>query len=751
MRYFSTFSLSPAAFRLSTIAYVCAITCATTCVGAQAQSTATAQPVASLKEVVVSGNRSERNSEDVPATIDLVTSEQLEKRQINNIRALANETPNVSVRRTPNRASITSANGKEGNAGFNVRGLEGNRVLLLVDGVRAPRNYSFGATSRDNFDFGLVNRVEIVKGPSSALYGSDGIGGLVQFFTKSPSDFLTGDKTIGGQGSVGFSGEDRGLQLGATVAGKPSEAVQWLLSANVSRAKELGNRGDNGVSTTDRTQPNPQKDSNTAILGKLVLRPTSAQKHTFTAELVDKKSDFNDLLSLRSKPPLAATSVLSAKAETDNERQRFTWQGQFKVSTAMADELKASLSYQNFTSREFFANDRNTAADQVRITDDKETTLQANVQGEKLLRGSSVSHKLVYGFDYAGITASNLQTGVTPPVGETFPLKRFPKTKETTTALYLQDELIDAGASNESGGAWSITPAIRFDRYQINAEQAGFGGVAGSQSGSAVSPKLAGMFQINPQWNVYGQWAKGFRAPSADQLNRFFENAVSFYKTIPNPNLKPEKSSNFELGTKARFDQFKIDASIFTGRYSDFILDNQQVGGAGTPGNPIIFQAINIRNATISGFEVKGDYSAGKLGIGRLSFPFAYGQTKGTDKGTGKPLNSVQPEKLNVGVKYDTAAWDLRLDVTRRAAKSAGDADLSGLATQFLAPASTTLDVSGQWRISKDLRLNLAVANLTNKKYWRWSDVQGLASTSPAVDAYTQPGRSLNASLVASF
>ena len=303
MRYFSTFSLVPAAFRLSTIAYVCAVTCAITCSGAQAQTTAITQPATSLKEVVVSGSRSERNSEDVPATIDLINSEQLEKRQINNIRALANETPNVSVRRTPNRASITSANGKEGNAGFNVRGLEGNRVLLLVDGVRAPRNYSFGATSRDNFDFGLVNRVEIVKGPSSALYGSDGIGGLVQFFTKSPSDFLAGDKTIGGQGSVGFSGEDRGLQLGATVAGKPSEAVQWLLSANVSRAKELGNRGDNGVSNTDRTQPNPQKDSNTAVLSKVVLRPNSEQKHTFTAELVEKKSDFYDLLSLRSKPP----------------------------------------------------------------------------------------------------------------------------------------------------------------------------------------------------------------------------------------------------------------------------------------------------------------------------------------------------------------------------------------------------------------------------------------------------------------
>ena len=179
MKYFSLFSSWPGTFRLNTIAYVCALACTGVQAQDQAQSTVSPLPAASLKELVVSGSRSEQNSQDVPASIDLINSEQLEKRQINNIRALANETPNVTVRRQPNRASINSTNGKEGNAGFSVRGLEGNRVLILVDGVRAPRSYSFGASSRNNFDFGLVNRVEIVKGPSSALYGSDGIAGLV--------------------------------------------------------------------------------------------------------------------------------------------------------------------------------------------------------------------------------------------------------------------------------------------------------------------------------------------------------------------------------------------------------------------------------------------------------------------------------------------------------------------------------------------------------------------------------------------
>ena len=93
------------------------------------------------------------------------------------------------------------------------------------------------------------------------------------------------------------------------------------------------------------------------------------------------------------------------------------------------------------------------------------------------------------------------------------------------------------------------------------------------------------------------------------------------------------------------------------------------------------------------------------------------------------------------------------MDVVHYAAKKRDDVDTTELTTgqQFLPPAATTLDLSAQWRIRKDLRLSMAVVNVTDKKYWRWSDVRGLASNSPVIDAYTQPGRTFNATLVADF
>lgn len=95
------------------------------------------------------------------------------------------------------------------------------------------------------------------------------------------------------------------------------------------------------------------------------------------------------------------------------------------------------------------------------------------------------------------------------------------------------------------------------------------------------------------------------------------------------------------------------------------------------------------------------------------------------------------------------------------AAKSGSDIDNADVinatrpanpaARQFATPSATTLDLEGQWHIRKDLRLNAAIVNLTDRKYWMWADVRGLASTSALLDAYTQPGRHLNVSLVLDF
>ncbi len=714
-------------------------------VGASAQEGAR---VAALKEVVVSGSRTEQNKDDLPATVELIDRQQIESEQIDDIRDVARDLPNVSVKRAPARFGLAAGNtGRDGNAGFNIRGLDGNRVLLLTDGIRTPRSYVFSANAfgRDYFDIGLVERIELIKGPASALYGSDGLAGLVNFITRTPESYLRDGKTFGGSASIGYSGDDKGWHNGLTLAGKPSETVQWLLSATANRAHELKNMGENYARNVDRTAPNPERDKGQSLLGKVIVTPDADQKHTFTFEHLDKTQRY-DLLSGIAKPPYASASVIGLDAKTDLQRDRFTWDGRFRIDAAIADNLQGVVSYQKAKSREYIFENRYTADDRIRDVTYDEATWQLGLQAGKTVRmGADWAQHINYGIDYTRTDVENLQTGLVPPAGETYPLKRFPDTRETTSAFYIQDEFMH--------DRWSITPGVRFDRFSIDAKQDGFNAQAVSLSGSAVSPKLGVLFRATPEWSVYGNYASGFKAPNAFQVNNFFENVIQGYKTIPNPNLKPEKSQNFEVGVRGRTGIFRFDAAAFTGDYRDLIENDRQVGGVfGSRANPATFQSVNIGRARISGFEFKGELDWTTDGQG-FSAPFAYGETKGRDRTNNRPLNSVDPQKASAGVRYAAPTWSLRVDWVYHAAKKRSDVDgvevTGGL--QFLTPSALTVDVGAQWRIRKDLRLNMAIVNLTDKKYWMWSDVRGVTSTSAIRDAYTQPGRHFNVSLVADF
>ena len=113
--------------------------------------------------------------------------------------------------------------------------------------------------------------------------------------------------------------------------------------------------------------------------------------------------------------------------------------------------------------------------------------------------------------------------------------------------------------------------------------------------------------------------------------------------------------------------------------------------------------------------------------------------------------------QIALGLRYDTAPWSVYADLRHYAAKKDKDIDLVSIGnnkagtTQFATPSATTLDLGAQWRITKAVRVNLALNNLTNRKYWLWPDVYGQPAASTTIDAYTQPGRNARVSLVADF
>ena len=146
-----------------------------------------AEEVADLEQAVpvapitVVGTRTQRRVDDVPASVSVITADTIENNLVTDIKDLIRFEPGVSVPTSPARFSAAlSGAGRDGNSGFTIRGMGGNRVLIIQDGVRVPDGFAFGAQSvgRGGYnDLDLIKSVEILRGPASALYGSDGIAG----------------------------------------------------------------------------------------------------------------------------------------------------------------------------------------------------------------------------------------------------------------------------------------------------------------------------------------------------------------------------------------------------------------------------------------------------------------------------------------------------------------------------------------------------------------------------------------------
>ncbi|WP_382152841.1 TonB-dependent hemoglobin/transferrin/lactoferrin family receptor [Hydrogenophaga sp. ANAO-22] len=709
------------------------------------QATQVAQ-ASTLREVVVSGSRSERAIEDVPASIDVITGEDLDPARVQDIRDLVREVPNMSVRRAPQRfGGVTGSTGRDGNAGFNLRGLEGNRVLLTVDGIRVPRELSsgvFGSASfgRDYYDLGLISRVEIVRGANSALYGSDGLAGMVAMFTTEPKDLLQPGKTFGGRVGLKADSEDDSRGVGVTLVGAPNDTLQWLGSVQVGRSGELDNQGTNESLNSTRTAPNPQKDKNVSLLGKVVLTPGAGQRHTVTLEHVDKSGEVE---AYTARATSMGVTTQDVDGTTDMERTRLSWDGRFKVNSAWADELRATVGYQQAESQEV-STERRSAAPTYRVRDVSytEKLWQGVLQAEKARSlGADWGQKLVYGMDVSVAKMDNIVTGVGAPAYESYPLKRFPPTSETNTALFVQSEF--------ASERWSIIPALRYDRFDLKAKGSPLYPLQpASLSDSALSPKLGAIFRPGAELNLFANLAAGFKAPSALQLNNYFQNTLASYRTIPNPNLKPESSRTLELGARDKVGPVQWEAAVFTGRYKDFIEELVVVGGqAGNPLNPLTYQAVNRGQVRLSGFELKGKFALGPATDLRL----AYGQTKDKDTRLGAPLNTVNPARLLLGVDQRVGDWKLGAVVAHTMKKSTSDINYANLANQFAPPSSTTLDLRASWQVSKATRLSAAIHNVTDRKYWEWTNVVGVAANSPVLDAYTAPGRSFSVALVTDF
>lgn len=714
---------------------------------------ATAQTtVAALPQITISATRQARSTEDVPATVSVITAEDIEQKRIEDIRDLVAEEPAITVRRQPARFSAAASGiGRDGNASFNIRGIDGNRVLIQIDGIRLPNAFSFGATNTGRggyLDMSAIGRAEILRGPASALYGSDGLAGAVSFYTRSPRELLNIFKSDTYAAiSASYGQEDKAAVATISAAARLGDH-EALVIASTRRANALKNFGTLGGTGTTRTLPNPQDLQGGNVLAKWVTQVSPDNHITATAEVLQQKINTNVLTAVVGASQYSPVGVLDMRAFDDIKRNRFTLQQELlRLNLDFADSVQWGGYAQDASNRQLSFEARTNGTTRIRDQRYAERVQGLSVQASKAFFGN-ISQKWTYGLDASSSTYVGNSDGTLPPAGETFPTKRFPDTDYNLLGVFAQNEI---GFNDDTV---LVVPALRYDRYRLNPEASALfpNGIPAASSGSAVTPKLGIVWKFATEFSLYANAAQGFRAPTPDQVNQGFANLINHYKSIANPNLQPEKNTSAEIGLRKTRGALGFEVSAFTGRYKNFI-EQIQVQGDFTAANPRIFQFVNLTNVRLKGVEAKVAY-AFESGI-RLHGGFA--QVRGTQTLDGErvPVNSVNPPRLLAGIGYKSRDGALAVDLNANhyAAKKAKDISnaLTPPAQPFLPAAATMVDLNAYWRINKHFSGSAGITNLTNKKVWLWSDVIGRAANAIDHDAYTQAPRSISVALKAEF
>ncbi|MHA6847472.1 TonB-dependent hemoglobin/transferrin/lactoferrin family receptor [Ralstonia syzygii] len=709
-----------------------------------------------LDPVIVTATRSRTALSRTPASISVVTDTDLEEQQADNIKEALRYEPGVTVRRSAFRptsaASSGSTGGFGGNQGINIRGLDGNRILLMEDGIRLPAAFAYGplnAGRGDYADMALLRSIEILRGPASSLYGSDGLTGAVNFITKDPQDLLDvfGKASYFGLRSS-YDSTDR--SFGTTVStALGGEQFQGMLIADGRRGHEVDNQGSNGSVGAARTTPNPQDTYNTSLLGKLVFKATASDTFKLTGESVRQRIN-SDALS-------AVTSTLRGLRSADTlENQRVSLDYDYADADNRWFQSAHTLIYFRRAEIEQAQDETNATSQRSRDNHYRDRTFGLSSQLESHFQAGTLSHKLVYGVDASFSRIDSDRSGTGPAASDNFVNKVFPDTEYALLGAFVQDEI--------RRGSLSIIPALRYDTYRLKPRNPNDPLYTGAQAGSsdgALSPKLALMYAFAPAATAYVQYARGFRTPTPDQVNNSFTSTAGsrvYYRSIGNPDLKAETSDTVEVGLRGKLDTTQgpmaYSVAAFAGRYRNFI-DQVTIGGSITsPTNPLTYQYVNVSHAFIRGVEARGEW---RLPVGvKLRAAAAY--TRGTAEdanGASTPLNSINPVQAVFGVRYEPGErWFAQTDMTWQMAKSPSTIrpPSAGTTADFATPSSFVVDVSGGYRLNKHASLYLAVRNLFDRKVWNWSDVAGLGLANSTIrDAYTAPGRTFAASVKIEF
>lgn len=695
---------------------------------------------AEVEEIVIVAARHAQPVADVTASVLVVHREQLAQHLVRDFADVAGELPGVSVGGGDSRFSAD---------GPRIRGLGGNRIVIEADGAPLPAGFSVGAFSAAGRDYlapGTLSRIEVLKGPASSLHGSDALGGVIALTSLSPADAVAGG---GRPWSIDFDADYHAADAGSARAlrGAWSDGSTGALLHVGRRTAGAIDHAATGVDD-DRDL---QRDS---VLAKVTQVWPSGTRAELVFERFDEAVDAN-LHSLLGYGRRFVTTT-SLRGDDSRRGQRLVAGLDLAVPTLDEATLRAYRVDADVDQLSFETRAGNSPSRIERRFRYAHEQRGGQLDLRKSLQVAGRDHLLGIGVDvaFADVVSRRdgaqtvLATGVRSNVllGERFPVRDFPLTKTRSLGVYAFDEV-------ELSQSLVLIPGLRFDRFVVDARNDAIYAEDNPRATPVdvdvehASPRLALRLRVNEAWTLHAQYATGFRAPPHDDVNIGLDLPLLGVRAIPNPDLRPERMRSLELGAhfSSPLPGLGGSLSVFAARSRDFIESRVNLGPdtAGT----LVFQSRNLRRARIEGIEfaARQEFAALSDALAGWSLAATLVATRGEDRATGAPINTIDPPEARLRLAYHGFAERLRVALTAIGVRSP-NLDEQRLRL-FTAPGFARIDADATFDVTRYLTVRARIENLADRTYWRHARIGERPPDDPMLPALSAPGRTLAVAL----
>ncbi|MDX5321239.1 MAG: TonB-dependent receptor [Bacteroidota bacterium] len=684
-----------------------------------------------LGEAVVSASRFEEKSEDVAQAVQVISNKALK---------FMNQPTTADV--LQNSGGILVQKSQLGGGSPIIRGFEANKVLIVVDGVRLNNAIFRGGHLQNviTLDNAILDRVEIVYGPGSVVYGSDALGGVMHFYTMSPAMPNTEKVKVKAHAFTRFasaSNEKTG-HADFSIANNKWGSLSSFTFSQFGDLMQGNNRnpfyGDwgkrsfyvnriNGVdSMLTNKNPNLQVGSGYQqidLLQKFVFRPNASQKHTLNFQY-STSSDvprYDRLTQVRNGKARYAEWYYGPQ-----QRLMLAYLGEWKNKTLLYDQMQMNIAFQDVEES------RNTRAFQSFIRESRienVAMLSSTLDMMKKWKDQEFRYGLDFWFNDVQSTGlgTHIESGLQTIIDSRYPgggSQMLSAAAYVTHAWEINDKLV-------------LNDGIRFNWVQLKAKFTDnpvftlpFKDT--EQQHEAVNGNIGLIYRPNAKWRLAGSLSTGFRAPNVDDLSKVFES-VPGNLIIPNSQLNPEYTYNADLGIHLYFGKhILVGAQVYHTWYRQAIT----LAAATYNGQDSIFydgamsrvvSSTNAGRAFIYGgqFYLNADITNAFSIVSTVNY--TYGRIL-TDS-TPYPLDHIPPifgmTNFQLKINKFRAEYVLMYSGAKRSAdyNLLGEDNASNSADPVngYMPAWLCMSVRTAWQMHQNLQLQLALENVLDQNY----------------------------------